>query len=179
MTGKNFETERERLLGPNNKLRNEVWDIFIEVIYHEIKTKRHSRETLLRNGPISWKTTQIVVIFLLSTNWSKLFVLTGTSFVWRSFFLARQTRGGGEQFARVTRDYSSNNFGQLGVRRCKNAPCRVSSDKWPGVGTGSKYSYRGYLNCFQSQTGWRFYALSCQEIYFLSNFNFYIAKTPC
>ena len=61
--------------------------------------------------------------------------------------------GGGEQFARVTCDYSSNNFGQLGVRRCKNAPCRVSSDKWPGVGTGSKDTYKGYLNCFQSQKG--------------------------
>ena len=88
-----------------------------------------------------------LLLFSFSTNWSKLFVLTGTSFVWRSFFLARQTRGGGEQFARVTRDYSSNNFRQLGVRRCKNAPCRVSSDKWPGVGTGYKDTYRGYLNC--------------------------------
>ena len=33
-----------------------------------------------------------LLLFSFSTNWSKLFVLTGTSFVWRSFFLALQTQ---------------------------------------------------------------------------------------
>ena len=58
------------------------------------------------------------------TNWSKLFVLTGTSFVRRSFFCpGGQARDWAERSSlRATLDYSSNNFRQLGVRRCKNGP---------------------------------------------------------
>ena len=51
-------------------------------------------------------------------------MLTGTSFVSLSFFLAHRTVGvtvSGEESSQGTGDYSSNNFRQLGVRRCKNA----------------------------------------------------------
>lgn len=136
MTGKNFETE---LRGCWDQTTSSVTKSKIFSLTSFIMRLRPSdTETLLRNCPISWKTTQIVVIFLQYKLEQIICVnrnILCTAIIFPGPGSGQKT-GAEESSLRVTRDYSSNNFRQLGVRRCKNAPALVSSDKWPGVGAG-------------------------------------------
>lgn len=134
MTGKNFETE---LRGCWDQTTSSVTKSKIFSLTSFIMRLRPSdTETLLRNCPISWKTTQIVVIFLQYKLEQIICVnrnILCTAIIFPGPGSGQKT-GAEESSLRVTRDYSSNNFRQLGVRRCKNAP--VSSQVTNGRVSG-------------------------------------------
>ena len=120
------------MLGPNTTSSVTKSKIFsLTSFIKRLRPSDTERDSVLRNCPISWKTTQIVVIFL-QYKLEQIICVNRNILCMAIIFPA----GAEESSLRVTRDTSSNNFRQLGVRRCKNRPGLVSSDKWPGVGSG-------------------------------------------